>query len=115
VLPLKIDSLTAVYIKYLQQRQARKHNEVAFKVYDSVYLPSAQEGIAVSGGSGKGKSASMIRPIAYDAIAQGFSIYVYDFKYDEPNDSLACTLVPMAVKAGYQVHIFAPGFDESEI
>ncbi|MGA7937811.1 MAG: hypothetical protein WCA35_29955, partial [Kovacikia sp.] len=99
----------------LAQIKARKHNEVAFKIYDSVYLPFAQEGIAVCGGSGKGKTASMILPIAYSAIEQGFSLYIYDFKYAEPNDSLACTIVPMAVKAGYQVHVFAPGFDESAI
>jgi len=99
----------------LEQIKARKHNEVAFKIYDSVYLPFAQEGIAVCGGSGKGKTASMILPIAYSAIEQGFSLYIYDFKYAEPNDSLACTIVPMAVKAGYQVHVFAPGFDESAI
>ncbi len=56
----------------LAQIKARKHNEVAFKVYDSVYLPFAQESIAVCGGSGKGKTASMILPIAYSAIEQGF-------------------------------------------
>jgi type IV secretory pathway TraG/TraD family ATPase VirD4 len=99
----------------LAQIKARKHNEVAFKIYDSVYLPFAQEGIAVCGGSGKGKTASMILPIAYSAIEQGFSLYIYDFKYAEPNDSLACTIVPMAVKAGYRVHVFAPGFDEFAI
>ena len=93
----------------LKQMQARKHNEVAFKIYNSTYIPFAQEGVAVCGGSGKGKTASMILPIAYSAIEQGMPLYIYDFKYAEPNDSLACTIVPMAVKAGYQVSVFAPG------
>jgi type IV secretory pathway TraG/TraD family ATPase VirD4 len=99
----------------VKQISTRKHNEVAFKIYDSVYLPFAQEGIAVCGGSGKGKTASMILPIAYSAIEQGFPLYVYDFKYAEPNDSLACTIAPMAIRAGYEVSVFAPGFAESAI
>ncbi len=101
--------------KAIQQMKERKHNVVAFKIYDSLYLPDAQRGIAISGGAGSGKTASMVLPIAQSAIAQEFPIYLYDFKYTEPNDSLASAVLPMAVKAGYKVHIFAPGMSESEI
>lgn len=99
----------------LKQMKARKHNEVAFNIYQSAYIPFAQEGVAVCGGSGKGKTASMILPIVYSAIEQGFPLYIYDFKYAEPNDSLACTIIPMAVRAGYEVYVMAPGFAESDI
>lgn len=101
--------------KAIQQMKERKHNVVAFKIYDSLYLPDAQRGIAISGGAGSGKTASMMLPIAQSAIAQEFPMYLYDFKYTEPNDSLASAVLPMAVKAGYKVHIFAPGMSESEI
>jgi len=101
--------------KAIQQMKARKHNVVAFKIYNSLYLPDAQRGIAISGGAGSGKTASMVLPIAQSAIAQEFPIYLYDFKYTEPNDSLVSAVLPMAVKAGYKVRIFAPGMSESEI
>ncbi|MGG6269058.1 type IV secretory system conjugative DNA transfer family protein [Leptolyngbya sp. AN03gr2] len=101
--------------KAIRQMKARKHNVVAFKIYNSLYLPDAQRGIAISGGAGSGKTASMVLPIAQSAIAQEFPMYLYDFKYTEPNDSLVSAVLPMAVKAGYKVHIFAPGMSESEI
>lgn len=101
--------------KALRQIAARKHNVVAFKIYNSLYLPDAQRGIAISGGAGSGKTASMVLPIAQSAIEQNFAIYLYDFKYSEPNDSLVSTILPLALKAGYEVHVFAPGMSESEI
>ncbi len=101
--------------KAIQQMKERKHNVVAFKIYDSLYLPDAQRGIAISGGAGSGKTASMVLPIVQSAIAQEFPIYLYDFKYTEPSDSLVSAVLPMAIKAGYKVHIFAPGMSESEI
>ena len=42
-------------------------------------------------------------------------IYCFDFKYTEPNDSLVSVILPTAVKAGYKIHVFALGMDESEI
>lgn len=101
--------------KALKQIAARKHNVVAFKIYNSLYLPDAQRGIAVSGGAGSGKTASLILPIAQSAIEQNMPIYCFDFKYTEPNDSLVSVILPTAVKAGYKIHVFAPGMDESEI
>ena len=101
--------------KALRLMKARKHNEVAFKIYKSLNLPNAERGIAVSGGAGSVKTASMVLPIAYSAIDQGFPLYTYDFKYLEPNDSLVSAIAPIALKAGYQVHVFAPGMPESEI
>jgi type IV secretory pathway TraG/TraD family ATPase VirD4 len=101
--------------KALKQIAARKHNVVAFKIYNSLYLPDAQRGVAISGGAGSGKTASMVLPIAQSAIEQEMPTLVYDFKYTEPNDSLVSVVLPTAVKAGYDVHVFAPGMPESEI
>ena len=82
--------------KVSAQMKARKHNEVSFKIYKSLSLPHAERGIAVSGGAGSGKTASMVLPIAYSAIDQGFPLYTYDFKYLEPNDSLVAAIAPIA-------------------
>jgi type IV secretory pathway TraG/TraD family ATPase VirD4 len=101
--------------KALKQIEARKHNVVAFKIYNSLYLPDAQRGVAISGGAGSGKTASMVLPIAQSAIEQEMPTLVYDFKYTEPNDSLVSVVLPTAAKAGYDVHVFAPGMPESEI
>jgi type IV secretory pathway TraG/TraD family ATPase VirD4 len=101
--------------KALKQIAARKHNVVAFKIYNSLYLPDAQRGVAISGGAGSGKTASMVLPIAQSAIEQEMPTLVYDFKYTEPNDSLVSVVLPTAAKAGYDVHVFAPGMPESEI
>ena len=101
--------------KALRQIAARKHNVVAFKIYNSFYLPDAQRGIAVSGGAGSGKTASIVLPIAQSAIEQNFPMLAYDFKYTELRDSLVSVILPSAVKAGYKVHVFAPGMQESEI
>jgi type IV secretory pathway TraG/TraD family ATPase VirD4 len=101
--------------KALKQIEARKHNVVAFKIYNSLYLPDAQRGVAISGGAGSGKTASMVLPIAQSAIEQEMPTLVYDFKYTEPNDSLVSVVLPTATKAGYDVHVFAPGMPESEI
>lgn len=101
--------------KALKQIVARKHNVVAFKIYNSLYLPDAQRGVAISGGAGSGKTASIVLPIAQSAIEQEMPTLVYDFKYTEPNDSLVSVVLPTAAKAGYDVHVFAPGMPESEI
>lgn len=101
--------------KAKRQMQARKHNEVALKIYKSIVVPDVQRGVAISGGAGSGKTASMMLPMCYSAIEQEFPLYLYDFKYVEPEDSLVSTVLPIAYKAGYDVRVFAPGMPESEI
>ncbi len=76
-----------------------------------LYLPDAQRGIAVCGGPGSGKTFSIIDPAIRSAIDQGFPTIVYDFKYP----SQTARLAGYAAKAGYEVRVFAPGFEESSV
>ena len=75
-----------------------------------LYVPDAQRGTAVVGAPGSGKSFSAINPMIYSAIDQGFPICLYDFKY--PTQAKVASY---AEKMGYEVHVFAPGFPESEV
>ena len=76
----------------------------------TLYVPDVQRGTAVIGAPGSGKSFSAINPMIYSAIDQGFPIVLYDFKY--PSQAKVASY---AKKKGYDVHIFAPGFGESEV
>jgi type IV secretory pathway TraG/TraD family ATPase VirD4 len=75
-----------------------------------VYVPDVQRGTAVIGAPGSGKSFSAINPMIYSAIDQGFGTIIYDFKY--PSQA---KIASYAKSKGYDVHIFAPGFPESEV
>lgn len=101
--------------KARKQLKAKKHNQVAVRIYDSVYLPDLQQGLIACGGAGSGKTESMLLPALYSSIDQGYPILCYDFKYGDPRDSLTGSLAAYAAKCGYQIHIFAPGFPESEV
>ncbi|MHC5853925.1 type IV secretory system conjugative DNA transfer family protein [Nostoc sp.] len=74
------------------------------------YIPDVQRGTAVIGAPGSGKTFSAINPMIYSAIDQEFSCIVYDFKY--PSQA---KVAAYAKYKGYDVHIFAPGFPESEV
>ena len=73
-------------------------------------VPDVQRGTAVIGAPGSGKSVSAINPMICSAMEQGFPIALYDFKY--PSQA---KLSAYARTHGYKVHIFAPGFPESEV
>ncbi|MBW4635085.1 MAG: type IV secretion system DNA-binding domain-containing protein [Iphinoe sp. HA4291-MV1] len=75
-----------------------------------LYIPDVQRGTAVIGAPGSGKSFSAIDPMLYSAIDQGFGIVLYDFKY--PSQA---KIAGYAKAKGYDVHIFAPGFPESQV
>ncbi|MEH1861839.1 MAG: type IV secretion system DNA-binding domain-containing protein [Nostoc sp.] len=75
-----------------------------------VYVPDVQRGTAVIGAPGSGKSFSAINPMIYSAINQGFGIVLYDFKY-----ASQAKIASYAKSKGYDVHVFAPGFPESEV
>lgn len=75
-----------------------------------LYVPDVQRGTAAIGAPGSGKTFSAINPMIYSAIEQGFPIIAYDFKY--PSQA---KIAAYAKKMGYDVHIFAPGFPESEV
>ncbi|WGV29076.1 type IV secretory system conjugative DNA transfer family protein [Halotia branconii] len=74
------------------------------------YIPDVQRGTAAIGTTGSGKTFSAINPAIYSAIDQGFPIVAYDFKY--PSQA---KIAAYAKSQGYDVHIFAPGFPESEV
>ncbi|AOW98868.1 transfer complex protein TrsK [Moorena producens PAL-8-15-08-1] len=78
---------------------------------ESLYLPDAQRGIAAIGASGSGKSFSVCDPLIRSSLDQGFPTIIYDFKYP----AQAKRAVGYALKRGYKVHIFAPGFPESDV
>lgn len=84
-----------------------------------LYLPDAQRGILVCGGPGSGKTFSMINPLVKSAILQGAPLIVYDFKYARQESATAGAkgqapkLGGYAANHGYDVSIFAPGFQES--
>lgn len=75
-----------------------------------LYVPDSQRGTAAIGAPGSGKTFSAINPMIYSAIDQGFPIILYDFKY--PSQA---KIAAHAKRRGYEVHIFAPGFPESEV
>jgi type IV secretory pathway TraG/TraD family ATPase VirD4 len=77
----------------------------------TLYVPDAQRGISVCGGAGSGKTFSVIDPLIRSALDQGFPTIIYDFKYAAQTKRA----VAYAMKRGYTVHVFAPGFPESEV
>jgi type IV secretory pathway TraG/TraD family ATPase VirD4 len=76
----------------------------------TLYVPDAQRGIAAIGAAGSGKTFSVIDPLIRSAFDQGFPVCLYDFKYPAQTKRA----VAYAMKRGYTVRVFAPGFAESE-
>jgi type IV secretory pathway TraG/TraD family ATPase VirD4 len=76
----------------------------------TLYVPDAQRGIAVIGAAGSGKTFSVIDPLIRSTFDQGFPMCLYDFKFPAQTKRA----VAYAMKRGYGVKIFAPGFPESE-
>ncbi len=102
----------------LKQMAARKHQPAAVYVgrpsktgRQPLYIPDAQRGIAVVGGPGSGKTVSIIDQVALSIFDQGFPAIVWDFKYPEQTSRI----IPYAVKEGYEVRVFAPGYPESAV
>lgn len=77
----------------------------------TLYVPDAQRGTAVLGAAGSGKTFSVIDPLIRSALDQGFPMCLYDFKYPAQTKRA----VAYAMKRGYTVRVFAPGFPESEV
>ena len=77
----------------------------------TLYVPDAQRGIAAIGAAGSGKTFSVIDPLIRSAFDQGFPMCLYDFKYPAQTKRA----VAYAMKRGYTVRVFAPGFPESEV
>jgi len=77
----------------------------------TIYLPDMARGTSVIGGSGSGKSFSVVKPTLRASIAQGLPTILLDTDYP----GLTKTIAPLAEAAGYEVSIFAPGYPESGI
>lgn len=79
-----------------------------------VPLPLANLSVRVVGAARSGKTTSAINPAMVSAIEQGMPICLYEYKADELGKGGQIDfLVPLALKHGYRVHIFAPGRDYS--
>lgn len=76
----------------------------------TLYVPDVQRGVSVVGAAGTGKTFSVLDPLIRATLDQGFPMCLYDFKY--PAQTKRC--VAYALKRGYTVRVFAPGFPESE-
>jgi type IV secretory pathway TraG/TraD family ATPase VirD4 len=77
----------------------------------TLFVPDAQRGTSVLGAAGSGKTFSVIDPLVRSALDQGFPTLIYDFKYPAQTQRA----VAYAMKRGYTVRVFAPGFPESEV
>ena len=117
----KADSKAAQRTAFKQMRE-RKHNKVTlctqsidtsgkhFKAKPgTMFVTDAQRGIAAIGASSSGKTYSVIDPLIRSSIEQGFPTIIYDFKYPEQSSKI----VAYAAKQGYEINVFAPGFEES--
>ncbi|MGL5719811.1 MAG: type IV secretory system conjugative DNA transfer family protein [Alphaproteobacteria bacterium] len=84
------------------------YNQACYKIGD-LYIPDAQRSTAVVGGSGAGKTDSIIDPAIDSAIQQGWTGMVYDIK-----GTLMARHAAYAIANGYDVYCFAPGFPYSD-
>ncbi len=77
----------------------------------TIFIPDGQRGTAVCGAPGSGKTFSVIDPMIRSVIDQGFPICLYDFKFPGGQAEIHAAY---ARSKGYDVRIFAPGFEGSE-
>jgi type IV secretory pathway TraG/TraD family ATPase VirD4 len=102
-------------IKTLEKPRERDGKVV--KRYDispqanTVFIPDGQRGTTVCGAPGSGKTFSVIDPMIRSVIDQGFPICLYDFKFPGGQAEIHAAY---ARNKGYDVRIFAPGFEGSE-
>jgi type IV secretory pathway TraG/TraD family ATPase VirD4 len=77
----------------------------------TIFIPDGQRGTAVCGAPGSGKTFSVIDPMIRSVIDQGFPICLYDFKFPGGQAEIHAAY---ARNRGYDVRIFAPGFEGTE-
>lgn len=78
---------------------------------ETLWIPDTQRSVMVVGAPGSGKTFSAIDPILRSIVEQGHPCIIYDFKYPTQTSTIAA----YAERMGYKIHVFAPGFPESEI
>jgi type IV secretion system protein VirD4 len=72
----------------------------------SIMFPEINRGMLVCGATGCGKTDNIINPCLHSAIAQGMSIALFDGK---GRGGQSETLIPLALRHGYEVRVLAPG------
>jgi type IV secretory pathway TraG/TraD family ATPase VirD4 len=77
----------------------------------TIFIPDGQRGTMVCGAPGSGKTFSVIDPMVRSVIDQGFPICLYDFKFPGGQAEIHAAY---ARNRGYDVRIFAPGFEGTE-
>jgi type IV secretory pathway TraG/TraD family ATPase VirD4 len=77
----------------------------------TIFIPDGQRGTTVCGAPGSGKTFSVIDPMIRSVIDQGFPICLYDFKFPGGQAGIHAAY---ARNRGYDVRIFAPGFEGTE-
>ena len=77
----------------------------------TLWIPDTQRSIMVVGAPGSGKTFSAIDPMIRSVVEQGHPIILYDFKYPTQTSCIAW----YAEQLGYKIHVFAPGFAESDV
>jgi type IV secretory pathway TraG/TraD family ATPase VirD4 len=77
----------------------------------TIFIPDGQRGTTVCGAPGSGKTFSVIDPMIRSVIDQGFPICLYDFKFPGGQAEIHAAY---ARNKGYDVRIFAPGFEGTE-
>jgi|GEM_PF-410151 len=78
--------------------------QTMFSKMPAVWIPDMQRSALVVGSPGSGKTFTAIDRMIESCFAQGMTTIIYDKKGDQMK-----LHVPLAMRYGYQVHIFAPG------
>ena len=77
----------------------------------TIWIPDTQRSVMVVGAPGSGKTFSAIDPMIRSVVEQGYPLVLYDFKYPTQTSVIAW----YAEQLGYKIHVFAPGFPESDV
>ncbi len=93
----------------LRQIAAQVPNEMALELERGLVLSDLQPAMSVVGRSRAGKTRSFIDPGLKSAIDQGWSNLVFDVK-----GNLMKKHAAYALAKGYDVYVYAPGFDYSD-
>jgi type IV secretory pathway TraG/TraD family ATPase VirD4 len=102
--------ITALKKPRVKNGKVTKRYEISPQA-NTVFIPDGQRGTTVCGAPGSGKTFSVIDPMIRSVIDQGFPICLYDFKFPGGQAEIHAAY---ARNHGYDVRIFAPGFEGSE-
>ena len=90
--------------KRLVKKQREEKGLTAAVTAGQVNIPFANEGVAIAGAPGTGKTFSVIDPAIRSGLESGYPVIVYDAKGVQTETHAA-----YAASLGYQVSVFAPG------